>query len=170
MGKGRRRNRSRKIGTETAVVVSQTPTILDDHWHTVPASPPPPDLVQVMQEDVAELWPLAEELLASEIPETDWTAEQLCQACAHGVANLWLVCDQTDTAIAAMVTILTPAQRCLVAICSGKNLWDFVETRHQLYAWAKDQGMKEVTFYGRPALAKLMPECKRAGIILRKEL
>jgi hypothetical protein len=186
MGRGRKRLRRK-------------PTITAADWnaeHVVPAVGQPPaavdasvakailtfgewrpdikdykvDLVQVPPEDVEEIWPLAESLLAHELPSTDWTAEQLLIACLNGVATLWMVCDQDDNAQAAMVTILTPKQRCLVAICCGNNLWNYLEARHQLYDWAREQGMKEVTFYGRDALVKLMPECKRAGVILRKEL
>jgi hypothetical protein len=128
------------------------------------------ELVQIDPVDVDVMWPLAYDLIESELPKTDWTPDQLQQACAHGHATLWMVCDEHDEALAAMVTILTARERCLVAICSGRNLFDFVDARHQLYGWAKSVGMKEVTFYGREALAKLMPECKRAGVILRKEL
>lgn len=128
------------------------------------------ELVAVVPEDVAELWPLAESLIASELPNTDWTSEQLMYACINGVGSLWLVCNERDEAIAALVTILTDRQRCLVAICSGNNIWEYLDARHQLYDWAASMGMKEVTYYGRPALAKLMPECKKAGVILRKEL
>jgi len=165
MGRGRKRHRRHNAGlaAETVVEASPIPSPL-------PPVTPVADLLAVAAEDVEQFWPLAIDLIASELPNTDWTEDQLKYACMTGAATLWLVCDQNDDALAAMVTLLTDRQRCLVAICSGKNLWDYLPAREQLYAWAKDQGMKEVTYYGRPALAKLMPECKRAGVILRKEL
>jgi hypothetical protein len=172
MGRGRKRHRRHKPeGQAPAAVDASLASITEKiaEWRTEPAGQRP-ELVAVAPEDVEEIWPLAESLLAHELPSTDWTSEQLLVACLNGVATLWMVCDQDDNAHAAMVTILTPKQRCLVAICCGNNLWNYLEARHQLYDWAREQGMKEVTFYGRDALVKLMPECKRAGVILRKEL
>jgi hypothetical protein len=133
-------------------------------------SPPPPkaELVPIAPEDVADIWPLAESLLAAEIPNQDMTPEQMRRACMNGTAQLWIVCGEEPQA--ALVTILADTGRCIVAICCGNNLWDYLEARHQLYDWAKAQGMKEVVYYGRDALVRLMPECKRAGVILRKEL
>jgi hypothetical protein len=145
MGRGRKRHRRRK---------------------TISRS----DLVQIPPEHVETLWPVAEPLLRPELPNIDMTADHLREACATGTANLWLICDEKDNAIAAMVTMLSIHGRCLVSICCGTNLWDYLEARHQLYDWARGEGMKEVVFYGRDALVKLMPECKRAGVILRKEL
>lgn len=126
-------------------------------------------LFMVAPYEVNEIWPLAESLLEPELPQIDLTSEQLRDGCARGQMTLWLICDDEDKAVAALVTGLTPAGRCHVLICCGDSLWDYLGCRDQLYAWAKEQGMKEVVFYGRPALAKLMPECKR-GVILRKEL
>jgi hypothetical protein len=173
MGRGRKRHRRHSTEAKSLEAPQfQHQVIPDKKKDVVPEIelPVTTELVQVLPEDVEEIWPLAESLLAHELPSTDWTSEQLLIACLNGVATLWMVCDQDDNAQAAMVTILTPQQRCLVAICCGNNLWNYLEARHQLYDWAKEQGMKEVTFYGRDALVKLMPECKRAGVILRKEL
>jgi hypothetical protein len=180
MGRGRKRHRraaDSQLKTGQSGVEKQ-PSRLPHKQEIVGAAPtaatiPPPkklELVPIAPVDVDVMWPLAYDLIESELPKTDWTPDQLQQACAHGHATLWMVCDENDEALAAMVTILTARERCLVAICSGRNLFDFVDARHQLYGWAKSVGMKEVTFYGRDALAKLMPECKRAGVILRKEL
>lgn len=175
MGRGRKRHR-RKTGV-AAEVVADRPAQINasleriqaaiEEWKQEAATA---ELVPIAPQDVETLWPLAFDLIASELPETDWTEEQLKFACMNGAALLWLVCDQTDDAIAALVTVLTDQHRCLVAICSGRNLWDYLPARKQLYDWAKEQGMKEVTYYGRPALAKLMPECRKVGVILRKEL
>lgn len=129
-----------------------------------------PELFQVPSDTVVSVWPLVEPLIAKELEQTDWASEDLRAMCANGSALLWLVFNEKDEAIMAMVTMLTIRQRCIVCICSGKNLWDYLELRHAVYDYAKDQGMKEVVFYGRKALARLMPECKEAGVILRKEL
>jgi hypothetical protein len=127
------------------------------------------ELIPVPADHVAELWPIAEPLLAPELPNIDMTAEALRQACENDAAQLWAMLKR-DRIIGAMVTILTPVDRCLVAICCGKRLWDYLPLRNDLYAWAKEQGMKEVRFYGRKALTRLMPECKPVGVILSKEL
>jgi hypothetical protein len=178
MGRGRKRHR--RPSAEAKALQTFKPQVVPDKKKDVapeitfgefrPDVAPEPELVQVMPGDVAEIWPLASALLAPEMSNIDWTEDQLRDACAEGQATLWMICDQDDNAIAAMVTILTPHQRCIVSICCGTSLWDYLEARHQLYEWAKEQGMKEVVFYGRPALAKLMPECKNAGVILRKGL
>lgn len=172
MGRGRKRHRRHNTGlaAEITSVLPEPPLAVLRAEPKAQVEMARADLLAVDPQDVETFWPLASDLIASELPNTDWTDGQLKYACMTGAATLWLVCDQNDDALAAMVTLLTDRQRCLVAICSGKNLWDYLPAREQLYAWAKDQGMKEVTYYGRPALAKLMPECKRAGVILRKEL
>ena len=146
MGKGRKRLRRKKTVTQ------------------------PPELVQIPPQHVAEVWPLAEALLAPELPNLDSTPEQLGAACEMGGAVLWMIMDHDDKAHAALVTVNTPHGKCIVIACCGENLLDYLDTREQLYGWAKEQGMNEVVFYGRDALAKLMPECKRKGVILRKEL
>jgi hypothetical protein len=176
MGRGRKRHRRHSaapvVDEDLARrIASQSPEFPVAEGPQLPpnGAPPPPELVYVDPQDVAEIWPLAESLFASELEQTDWTSEQLIFACSNAMANLWMICEGDD-AIAALVTVPTPKQRCMVAVCSGNNLWEYLPVRHQLYAWAKEQGMKEVVFYGRPALAKLMPECKRGGVILRKEL
>lgn len=173
MGKGRKRHRRTNSGVENGTsrlphkqeIVGSSPTTA-----TIPEPHEATDLVPIPPQEVAAMWPLAEDLLAPELPQTDWTPEGLRHMCLMGEAQLWMIVNESDEAVAAMVTLETPKQRLLVAICSGPNLWKYLDARHQLYALAKDHGLKEVTFYGRPALAKLMPECKRAGVILRKEL
>ena len=127
------------------------------------------ELLPVPADHVAELWPLAEELLKPELPNIDMTADELKAACENEAAQLWAMLAR-DKMIGAMVTINTSSDRCLVAICCGKKLWDYLPLRNDLYAWAKEQGMKEVRFYGRKALTRLMPECRPVGVILSKEL
>jgi hypothetical protein len=159
MGRGRKRHRRKAVAILPPVEIAE-PVDLPE--------PPKSELVPIASADVEEIWPLAESLLAPELPNQDMTSEQLRDSCMYGGAQLWIVCGQEPQA--AMVTIQAATGRCIVAICCGNNLWDYLEARHQLYEWAKEQGMREVVFYGRDALAKLMPECKRGGVILRKEL
>ena len=159
MGRGRKRHR-RKSTPLPEVTIAEP----------IDIPPPASELMQIPSEEVAAMWPLAVSLLAPELPNVDMTPEQLRDACIDKRALLWIVCGGNDEAQAAMVTINAPTGRCIVAICCGNNLWDYLGARHQLYAWAKGEGMKEVVFYGRDALAKLMPECRRVGVILRKEL
>ena len=161
MGRGRKRHRRNS---------PKGPGLAHGSQPVVSSAPVGSELVPIPPEEVDGIGPLAESLLAPEIPNQDMTPEQMRGACASGQATLWMVCDSQDNAQAALVTIQAETGRCIVAICCGNNLWDYLEARHQLYAWAKDIGMKEVVYYGRDALVKLMPECKRAGVILRKEL
>jgi hypothetical protein len=166
MGRGRKRHR-RKPGPGVAL---EAPGAPDAPRRVRQNTADIPELVSIAIEDLPAIWPLAMELLAPEMEASDWTPEGLAYVCQSGQGQLWMVCDSDDNAIAALVTTRSEYGRCHVAICCGPNLWDFVEVRHQLFAWAKDQGMKQVQFYGREALQKLMPECKRVGVILRKEL
>ena len=159
MGRGRKRHRRKSA--EPVVTPVAAPLV---------SARPVAELIPVLPEDVEVMWPLAVYLLEPELPNLDSTPEQLAELCAAGGAILWLVCGEGDDVHAAMITVQTPHLKCIVIACCGNNLWDYLEARHQLYAWAKGEGMKEVVFYGRDALVKLMPECKRAGVILRKEL
>lgn len=174
MGRGRKRRqrppREAPLEQNGELVITKV-TVEDENQFVVEKPAVRAELMQVPPEDVEEVWPLAEELLRPEFPNVDWSPEEMRHACQSGFATLWMICDENDNALAAMVTVLTPySGRCTVSICCGDNLWNYLGARTQLYEWAKEQGMREVTFYGRDALVKLMPECKRGGVILRKEL
>ena len=163
-----RRKRKKKNGVNQAV--TEAALAAPAPVEIAPPIDAPSELVPIPPQEVDGVWPLAEQILLPELPRCEMTADQFAEACKGGAAQLWFICDQQGNAQGALITMCSAMGRCVVAVCCGPNLWDYLDARHQLYQWAKGIGMREVVFYGRDALVKLMPECKRGGVILRKEL
>lgn len=88
-----------------------------------------------------------------------------------GRSQLWIVHD--DGVRAAVVTTINvhPVSRvCLIWLCAGDGLREWVHLIADIEAWAAGLGCSRVSLQGRPGWGRVLPDYDKTKIILEKRL
>lgn len=124
---------------------------------------------------LAGIWPFVANL-ASTIAETSRgkvNAEHIRGFVESGKMQLWIVLDDTDAALALVVTEIQDfpgAKVCIVHGLAGHERGKWMHHLGDIEGWARAHGCTRMEVRGRKGMARLLTDYKLTSVFLEKDL
>lgn len=91
----------------------------------------------------------------------------------EGGSLLWMAWDGTE-ALAAAITKLTVDRsgfkECTIVACGGKRMPEWIEHINGLERFARAEGCRRVSIYGRPGWKRVLSNYRISKVILEKDI
>ena len=130
------------------------------------------DLLCVNPADIAKTWPLARDLIRAAIDHTklskfaDIEVEVL-----SGDQLLWLALSDRIEAAATTHLVKTDGKPLLVVTaCAGSQRERWLDLRHRIEGYAKDEGCDRIRLYGRKGWERELKDYRVEYVIMEKSL
>ena len=131
------------------------------------------DAVCVPPDQTALAWPFIEKYVKAAIAETSMVdIDMLRRKLATGEYLLWLACEGREV-LAAAVTSLEKANGvkfATIIICGGHSMERWVSLIGRLEAWARVEGARHISIWGRRGWLRVLDGYRDKAVILEKEL
>jgi hypothetical protein len=103
-----------------------------------------------------------------------WTADFLRSQAESDKMQLWLVLEDRQNIMAALVTDTNPyangLKTCMVVVVVGSNPRSWIPLRHVLEDWAKRSGCAWIEAIGRVGWKRIMPDWTPSAVFFEKAL
>ena len=134
-------------------------------------SGPSPELMLIPEEDVDELWIVAENFISAGLEGSELSEDEAKEQCLDGRAQLWIAWSDHCEAVAMTHLIPTPSGLvCVLAACGGENRTRWLGLLEQIEQWARTEDCKAMRIFGRKGWAKVLHGYRVERLILDKEL
>ncbi len=126
-----------------------------------------PELVQIPADKVLEAWPLCDAFIKKACKRSDLVPGELLAECIAGTTQLWFA--WSGVLEASAITRIDKT-RCILIVCGGKNMDNWLGLLDGIEQWAAKNGCKSLRIYGRKGWARKLTDYRITRFILDKEL
>lgn len=131
-------------------------------------------LTGIQINELAAIWPTIYGLVsdACEYNNGRYIAEDYYYDLAQGQKQLWLINNESSlkAIVITEIAIFPQMKCCVIDICTGDTLAEWIGLLSIIEDWAKTQDCKQMFFHARPGFERKLNNYKKTHVILEKNL